>query len=104
MAIVHLLVLVELPAKSTKSPRFLAEAFPIRLFVFLIKIKKVLCGCSAEGVVAELRTPIYVTFVIAVATALTVRMIFAIDTVMMTTAAVTRCRRIRICGKRQAIN
>ena len=49
----------------------------------------------AEGVVAELRTTSYVTFVIAVATvtavvltALTVSMIFPIDT--------TRCRRIRI--------
>lgn len=57
---------------------------------------------SAEGVVAELPTPFYVTFVIAVGTvaavilaALTVRMIFAIY---------TRCRRIRICWKRQVIN
>jgi len=68
---------------------------------FRIKIKKFYVDVQSKGVVAELRTPIYVTFVIAVATALTVRMIFAIDTVMMTTAAVTR---IRICWKRQVIN
>jgi hypothetical protein len=47
-------------------------------------------------VLAELRTSFYVTFVIAVATALTVRMIFAVDTVMKTTVAVNRSRRIRI--------
>ena len=61
--------------------------------------------------VAELRTPIYITFVIAIVTVatvmltvLTVKMIFAINTVMKTTAAANRSRRIRICWKRQVIN
>jgi hypothetical protein len=75
---------------------------PLLVYSFRIKIKKFYV--QPKGVVAELHTPIYVTFVIAVATALTVRMIFAIDTVMMTTADVARCRRIRICWKRQVIN
>ena len=59
-----------------------------------------------EGAVAELRTTYYVTFVIALVTVATVmlavlivKMIFAIDTVMVTTASSDRSRRIRICWK-----
>ena len=62
------------------------------------------------SILERLRTPYYITFVMAVATVatvmltvLTVKMIFAIDTVMKTAAA-NRSRRIRICWKRQVIN
>jgi hypothetical protein len=46
----------------------------------------------SRRVVAELPTPFYVTFVIAVATVVTAL------------TAVTRCRKIRMWGKRQVIN
>jgi len=47
---------------------------------------------------AELRTSFYVTFVIAVATALTVRMIFAIDPVMKSTVAVIEAEELQFFG------
>jgi len=56
-----------------------------------------------KKMVDEQPTPFYVTFVIAVST-VTAVMPTALTVTQMMTVAATRCRRIRICWKRQVIN
>ena len=60
-------------------------------------------GNANREMIKKIPTPFYVTFVIAVATSTAV-MPTALSVTQMMSVAATRCRRIRICWKRQVIN